>query len=459
MNLSVIEQYINHFRELVWSGPVLVLVFGSGIFLTLYLRALPFRYLGLAFREVFSKEKTHHAGDISHFESLMTSLASSIGTGSIVGVATALVMGGLGAIFWMWVMAFFGITIKYAESLLAVKYRSVDANGEMAGGPMYYMERGLGWRWLGILYAVPATVAAIGIGNSVQVNSIASSLNEVFGFSPLLVGIGVSVCTGLVLLGGVKTVGKVASVLVPLMGGLYLAAGIGVILMNLTAVPTAMWQIISSAMHGQAAFGGFAGASMMVALRTGVARSIFSSEAGMGISAIAAAAAKTDNAGRQGMVAMTGALVSTLLVCTVTGLAIAVSGIFGEVDADGVAVNGARLAIRAFEAHIIGGRYAVTLGLVLFAYTTIVGWAYYGEKCCEYIAGVKSVIPYRIIYTLAVVPGAILNLELVWAIADAMNAVMVIPNIVAILFLAPVIRDETVYFEKLAKREMMHKKA
>jgi AGCS family alanine or glycine:cation symporter len=383
----------------------------------------------------------------------MTSVGGAIGTGTIVGVATSITLGGLGALFWMWVTAFLGMATKYAENLLAVKYRSLDDKGEMIGGPMQYIEKGLGWKWMAVLFAVFGAIGALSTGNLVQVNAITEAVGAMVQVDPLFTGIVLAVLTGLVIVGGVRSIGHVAGVLVPVMALFYILAGLFIIIVNIHLVPEAFRMIFVSAFQGQAAIGGFAGASVMMAVQTGVARSIFSNEAGLGISTMAAAAARTDSPGRQAMINMTGALISTIIVCTISGLVLAVTEMLGKTSLDGAHINGAAMAITAFEKSIPGGVYIVSSGLVLFAFTTITAWAYYGEKCFEYLFGLRSVIVYRIIFTAIVVPGAILKMETAWLLADIMNGLMAVPNLIALIALSGVIVAETNSFLKVVHRE------
>lgn len=446
-------QIIETIRSWIWGAPLLILILGTGIYLTVLLRGVQFRYLWYGLKQLFAKRKRGAVGDISHFEAVMTTLAGAIGTGNIVGVSTALVIGGVGALFWMWVTAFFGMAIKYAESLLAVKYREIDKRGEMIGGPMEYMEKGLGLKGVAVLFAIFGMVAAVGTGNLVQVNSIADAVNAVWGIDPWITGIVLALLTGLVLVGGVKSIGHVAGVLVPLMSVFYLGGGMLILAMNYDRIPYAFITILDSALSGQAAAGGFAGSTVLAAIQMGVARGVFSSEAGLGISSIAAAAAKTDSPGRQAMITMTGTLLSTVFVCTITGLVIVVTGAFGALDDYGNVLNGASLAIYAFSSVISGGSYIVSIGLILFAFSTVVAWAYYGEKCSEYLFGESAVFYYRIFFSLIIIPGSALQLDLVWAFADISNALMAIPNLIALIGLSKVLTQETQAFIKQIGRE------
>lgn len=448
-----VDLFLGQVKELVWGVPLLALLIGTGAYLTFILRGVQIRYLGFALKQVFKKPQTSSQGDISHFEALMTSLAGAIGTGNIVGVATAIAIGGLGSLFWMWITALVGMATKYAESLLAVKYRQIDDRGEMIGGPMHYIEFGLGWKWMAMLFAVFGCLAAIGTGNLVQVNSISEAASIFWQGNPWINGVVISIITGLVILGGVRSIGHVAGVVVPFMALFYVGAGLFIIFMHYDRVPQAFHDIFVSAFHGQAAFGGFAGATVMMAIQMGVARSVFSNEAGLGIPSLAAAAAKTDSPGRQAMITMTGALLSTIIVCTITGLVLAVTGVHGQISESGSVLNGASMAIQAFSSSIGGGAYIVSIGLMLFAFTTVIAWGYYGEKCCEYLFGTRSVMVYRILYTLIIIPGAALKMEMVWIVADIFNGLMAIPNLIALVALSGVIVAETKTFLKVVDRE------
>lgn len=455
--MNSIDSFLSNLQDTIWSVPLLVLLIGTGAYLTLILKGVQFRYLGYAIKQVFSGTRSDSEGDISPFQALMTSLAGAIGTGSIVGVATGLAVGGLGSIFWMWVTAFVGMATKYAESLLAVKYRVLDERGEMMGGPIQYIERGLGWKWMAILFAIFGAVGAVTTGNLVQSNAITEAVNHLKAFDPFWIGVAIALFTGLVIIGGVKSIGNVAGVLVPVMALFYMAGGLLIIAFHIDKVPEALGLIIKTAFNGQAAVGGFLGSTVMMAIQSGVSRSVFSNEAGLGISAIAAAAAKTDSPGRQGMITMTGALVSTVLVCTVTGLVIAVTGVHGALNEAGETLNGAAMAFAAFNSTISGGGYIVSIGLILFAFSTVIAWAYYGEKCFEYIFGARSVIFYRILFTLIVIPGAIMKMEIVWYLANITNGLMAIPNLIALIGLSSVILAENQNFLDLVQREKSEK--
>ncbi len=437
---------LSQIKDWIWGAPLLFLLLGTGIYLTILLKGVQFRYLGYAFKQVLAKQQQEAKGDISHFEALMTSLAGAIGTGTIVGVATAITVGGLGAIFWMWVTAFISMATKYAESLLAVKYRTIDSRGEMSGGPMQYIAQGLGWKKTASIFSGLGIVAALSTGNLVQTNSIAEGVYHVWQIDPWVTGLVLCILTAIVIIGGVKSIGHVASILVPGMALLYIGAACFILIMNISHIPDAFMLIIHSAWNGQAASGGFIGASMMMAIQMGVARSVFSNEAGLGISSIAAAAAKTDSPGRQALITMTGALISTVVVCTMTGLVLAVTDVIGTISETGQMLNGASLAIAAFTKHIVGGEYIVTIGLILFAYTTVLAWSYYGEKCCEYIFGKQSIIIFRLVFALVVIPGAVLEMDMAWHLADISNGLMVIPNLIALVGLSGIIVKETRLF-------------
>lgn len=454
--MEQIDNLLSQIKDWIWGPPLLILLLGTGVYLTILLKGVQFRYLGYAFKQVVAKQRQESKGDISHFEALMTSLAGAIGTGTIVGVATAITVGGLGAIFWMWITAFISMATKYAESLLAVKYRNVDARGEMSGGPMQYIAKGLNWRRTASLFAVLGVIAALSTGNLVQANSIAEGVYHVWQIDPWITGTVLSVLTAIVVIGGVKSIGHVAGVLVPGMALLYIGAACYILMLNVSHIPQAFMMIFHNAWHGQAAVGGFVGATLMVAIQMGVARSVFSNEAGLGISSIAAAAAKTDSPSRQALITMTGALISTVIVCTMTGIVLAVTDVIGTTGESGQMLNGASLAIAAFNKHIIGGEYIVTIGLILFAYTTVLAWSYYGEKCCEYLFGERSIIAFRILFALVVIPGAALKMEIAWHLADISNGLMVIPNLIALIGLSSIIVKETQKFLANVEKEKNH---
>jgi AGCS family alanine or glycine:cation symporter len=450
-----LSNWLETLNAYVWGAPLLILLSVVGLYLTISLKGLQIRHLWYAHQLAFCKKEESSDGDISHFQSLMTALAATIGIGSISGVATAISAGGLGALFWMWVSAFLGMATKYAEGILAVKYRVIDEKGEIAGGPMYYLEKGLGSKSLAILFAVLGAITAFGTGNMVQANSVAEAAYELFAIPPLYVGFFLLAITGIALVWGIKSISKIASILVPSMALFYILGGLLIILMKIDQVPDAIILIFKSAFKGQAAAGGFLGASVMYAVQMGVSRGIFSSEAGLGSSPIAAAAAKTDCPARQALVSMCSVFITTGIVCTITGLVIAITGVLGEVGPQGIPLDGSALALRAFDKVIPHGGTIVTIALIPFAYSTILGWAYYGEKCIEYLFGIKAVPFYRFIYALLVIPGAVLNLKIVWGFANLMNGLMAFPNLIGLFILAPVVAKETKIFENLLKKERL----
>lgn len=444
----------------VWGPPLLVLLVGIGLYLTLVLRGLQFRYLGYALKVALGfKGQNEGEGDISHFQSLMTALAATIGIGNIAGVATAMTVGGMGALFWMWMTAMIGMAIKYAEAILAIKYRSIDDRGEMCGGPMYFIERGLGWRWLAVCFALFGAIGAFGGGNMLQANSVADVMKSMFQVDPMTTGIVVAVLTGLTLLGGIKSIGRVAGVLVPFMALMYIGGAILILAVNYTRIPEALYTIVSTAFSGQAAFGGFMGSTMIIAIQVGVSRGLMTSEAGLGTASIAAAAAKTDHPGRQALVSMTGCFLATIIMCSATALVLGVTDVFGTAGPDGKLLNGASMTLAAFQSVFSWGGYIVTLGLILFAFTTLIGWAYYGEKCVEYLFGTRAVPLFRILFTLVIIPGAVLELDTVWKISDICNGLMAFPNLIGLCALSGVVVAETRSFlvvlaaERAAERQ------
>ena len=473
MSFSDIISAVNNF---VWGPVMLALLMGTGIFLTVRLKFKPWLNLGYALKSVFAKQdKTHSddSGDISPFQSLMTALAATIGTGNIVGVATAMVLGGPGALVWMWISALFGLSTKYAESVLAVKYRETNAKGEMAGGPMYAMKNGFKNKKIGLtlafLFSLFAAVASFGIGNMTQANSIAGAVNKTFGVPTWISGLILMGLAFMVILGGIKSIGRVSGVIVPFMAVFYVLAAILVIIINYQNLPSGIAEIFTMAFSPTAMAGGVGGtiiATMLTSMRWGVARGVFSNEAGLGSAPIAAAAAKTDHPSRQGYINMTGTFFDTICVCTITGLVIASSGVLGTLDASGEIIMGANLTIAAFESALgpVGG-YIVTVGIALFAFSTILGWEYYGEKSLEYLIKAPiAVTIYRVLYCLVVFVGATTALEIVWNLSDAMNGMMAIPNLISLLVLSSVVAKECFEFqtdflipEKLAFKEAKKK--
>ncbi len=436
-----IQTILSNISDFIWGPPLLILLVGTGIYLTLLLRGLQFRKLfhSLWLALVKRKDDDDTPGDISHFQALMTALAATVGTGNIAGVATAIAIGGPGALFWMWITGLFGMATKYAEAVLAVRYRVVDEKGQMSGGPMYYISRGLNLKWLGALFAVFASIAAFGIGNMVQSNSVADAVNHSFNIPVEYTGIGLAVLTGLVILGGIKSIGKVTQVLVPLMVVFYMIAALFVVLINIEAVPNVISLVFVEAFTPTAASGGFAGATVMLTIRMGVARGVFSNESGLGSAPIAAAAAKTKHPVTQALVSMTQTFIDTIVVCSFTGFAILVSGVLDTGQ------TGVPLTSMAFETALPGnwGGIVVSLGIIFFAYSTILGWCYYGEKSIEYLLGIKSVAPYRMLFVVAVFVGAVAKLDMVWAFADIMNGLMALPNLIGLLGLSGIVAAET----------------
>jgi len=415
---------------------MIVAILGTGVVLNIGLKAMPLHRIGLGFRLLFTRNRGAGEGEISPFGALMTSLSATIGTGNIAGVATAVFIGGPGAIFWMWCTALVGMATKYAEAVLALHYREVDALGNYTGGPMYYIRNGMGDKWkpLAFAFAFFATLAGFGIGNTVQANSVAHSIQDDFGLEPIYSGMIMMVVVGLVILGGIRRIAAVASALVPFMAVTYLLAGLAVIVLHLPQIPAALWLIVESAFTPTAAQGGFAGATIWAAIQIGVARGIFSNEAGLGSAPIAHAAARSTSSVQQGLIAMLGTFIDTLLVCSVTGLAIVVSGVWTSGE------TGAVLTSRAMEVALPGiGSYIVSLALVLFAFTTILGWAVYGERAAEYWLGIKAILPFRVLWVLVIPIGATSDLDFTWLVADTMNALMAIPNLIALLVLSPVV--------------------
>jgi len=433
---------------LVWGLPLVVLLFGLGLYLTIALRGIQFRYLFLGLKLAFGKDKEAKAkGDITNFQSLMTALAATIGIGNLAGVATAVASGGLGALFWMWVVALIGMSIKYAEAILAVKYRVQDERGEMSGGPMYFIERGLGWKKLASSFALFGIFAAFGGGNMIQANSVADVMQKVFYVDPVVTAALMAILCAVTILGGIKSIGKVASYLVPFMALFYLSGATYVLLQCYEKIPYAISMIFTSAFSGQAAFGGFMGASVQTAIQVGVSRGLMTSEAGLGTASIASAAAKTETPAKQALVSMTGSFLATICLCTITGLVLGVTDAFGQMGPDGKLINGASMTVFAFNSVISWGRYIVSIALILFAFTTLIGWAYYGEKCAEYLFGTKSITLFRLFFIVICFTGAILELEVVWKISDIFNGLMAFPNLIGLCALSSVVIHETKTFK------------
>ncbi len=452
--MADVSDTLNAVCGLVWGWPLMVLLIGAGAWLTFLLRGLQFRLLPHALWLAFvrRREKTGE-GDISHFQALMTAMAATVGTGNIVGVATAIAIGGPGSVFWLWLTGLVGMATKYTEALLAVKFRVVSANGSMAGGPMYYIERGLGQKWLAVVFACLTVVASFGIGNLTQANAVASALSNSFEINPRDTGAALTVLSGLVLLFGIKGIARCTSVLVPFMILFYLAIAIGVIWSKAITLPAVLALIFRHAFTPAAAVGGFAGATLSATIRVGLARGLFSNESGLGSAPIAAAAARTSHPVVQALVSMTQTFIDTLLVCTLTGFVILTTGAWTQTGPDGAGLTGAALSTSAFASvyGAWGGRFA-TLALALFAWSTLIGWGYYGEKALEYLAGSKAIPVYRTIFISAVYLGCVLKLETVWTLADIFNGLMALPNLVALLVLSPLAAKETnAYLEERRK--------
>jgi AGCS family alanine or glycine:cation symporter len=436
--METLTQLLNSISSFVWGPIILALLLGTGVYLMAGLLFLPVRQLPEAFLLLWRGRKSNDLddGEISPFNALMTSLAATIGTGNIAGVATAIFLGGPGAIFWMWITALVGMATKYAEAVLAVNYREVDENGAYVGGPMYYIKNGLGknWQWLAFLFAFFGAIAAFGIGNTIQANSVADALSSTLGIPAWQTGLVMAVIVYAVLVGGIKRIGSVASKLVPFMGLAYVVGAGIIIIQRLDSVPTALQLIVNDAFTGTAAAGGFAGAGIMAAIRFGVARGVFSNEAGLGTAPIAHAAAKTNDPVKQGKIAMLGTFIDTIIICTMTALVIILPGSWTSGE------TGAALSAYAFKMGLPGyGDYVVSFGLAIFALTTLLGWSYYGERCAEYILGVKCIPWYRIAWVLAIPLGAMMDLEFLWLLADVLNGLMAIPNLIALLLLSPMV--------------------
>jgi AGCS family alanine or glycine:cation symporter len=445
--METTETLIKSINGLVWGPPMLIMILGVGLFLSIGLKLMPVLRLGAGFRLMWKGRTGEESeGEIPPFQALMTALSATVGTGNIAGVATAVFLGGPGALFWMWLTALVGMATKYSEAVLAVRFREVDERGAYVGGPMYYIRNGLGskWAWLGVLFAIFAAIAGFGIGNTVQANSVADVLNVNFGLPHWVTGVILMILVGLVLIGGIRRIGQVASSLVPLMAVSYVIAGLIVLAINATEIPAAFALVFEHAFSPVAAQGGFAGAAVWAAIRFGVARGIFSNEAGLGSAPIAHAAAQTNSPISQGMVAMLGTFIDTIIICTITGLVIITSGVWTSGE------SGAALTSMAFQRALPGfGNYIVAISLAVFAFTTTLGWSFYGERCVEFLFGVRAILPYRVLWILAIPLGATVNLGIIWLVADTLNAMMALPNLIALLLLSPVVfRLTREHFEK-----------
>ncbi len=453
--MEAIVNAIDRINAFAWGPPMLGALGVTGILLTLGLVFMPWRKVGYGFKLLLKKGGGEGKGEVKPFNALMTALSATVGTGNIAGVATAIALGGPGAIFYMWIIALFGMATKYAEAVCAVKHREVDNKGKHVGGPMYYLRNGVGefapqlGKWLGLAFAIFGACAAFGIGNAVQVNSMASVLKENFSIPLWITGIVVSLLLAFVIVGGIKRIGEVAGKLVPAMIAIYVVSALLIIILNITKVPQAIGLIFQNAFRPSAAIGGFAGAAVASAVRFGVARGVFSNEAGLGSAAIAHAAAKTDNPVRQGIIAMLGTFIDTIVVCSMTALVILTSGAWTSTGADGQGLTGAVLSSQAFADSIFGGQYIVTISLTIFAFTTILGWSYYGERCWQYLFGERTVGVYRILLIGAAAAFANFRVDLVWNISDTLNGLMAVPNLIGLMLLAPMVFKVTQrYFEK-----------
>lgn len=436
---------LNAIDSFMWGPPLITLLVGTGIYLTVRLHLLQVFRLPLALRLIF-KAQNKGEGDVSSFKALCVALAATVGTGNIVGVATAVKVGGPGAIFWMWMAAFFGMATKYAEGLLAVKYRSVDAKGDIAGGPMFYIRNGMGEKWkpLATFFAIACIlVAYLGIGTFPQVNAIVDSMELSFGFPKVATDAILTFFIAAITIGGLQSIAKVASGIIPFMAFLYIAISFGLLVANIDQLPAAVALIFTDAFTGSAAAGGFAGSTVMMAMQNGIARGVFSNESGLGSAPIAAAAAKTKYPAEQGLISMTGTFIDTIIICTMTGIALVITGVW-QGDAAGAAMTSAAFA----ATYGTVGSQLLTIALALFAFTTILGWNYYGERACIYLFGTKGVLPYRLIFIVLIACGAFLRLEAIWILADIVNGLMAIPNLIALIALSGVVVAETKLYLK-----------
>ena len=450
--LEIVKNILNLMNDLVWGPPLLIILVGTGIYFTVKLGFLQITKLPLAFKYLFSKDEDQVKGDgdISSFAALCTALSATIGTGNIVGVATAVGTGGPGAILWMWIAAFVGMATKYAEGFLAIKYRECDENGQMCGGPMYYIEKGTGNKLLAKLFAFfGLAVALLGIGTFGQVKSISDAVTKGFNIPPQITATVITVLVAAVTLGGIQRISKVAEKIVPFMASLYIIGALLILICYFKEIPEAILLIVSSAFNPQAALGGAAGITIKTVIQRGIGRGIFSNEAGLGSAPIAAAAAKTKSPVKQGLISMIGTFIDTILICTMTGLALVLTGAFNS------GLEGVAMTTAAFETAfpIAGiGKFIVNIGLIFFAFTTIIGWNYYGEKCLQYLAGIKSIKLYKIVFISFVAVGPFLSLDTVFVIADIVNGLMALPNLVGLIALRKVVISETEEF--FAKEEL-----
>jgi len=442
------EDVLGRLSDIFWGPVTILLLVGTGILITILLRGVQLRWFAYAWGLISGRyDNPEDEGEITHFQALSAALSATIGTGNIAGVGTAVALGGPGAVFWMWVTAFFGMALKYAECTLSLKYRVIHGDGTVGAGPMYYLEHGLGQKWLGVLFAFFATVASFGIGNMVQANSVAEPVESSFGIPKIITGLVIGVLVFAVIVGGIKRIGQVASKLVPFMCVFYVLGALVVIATRIDQIPGAFGLILEGAFSGTAAVGGFAGAAVAQAIRFGVARGLFSNEAGLGSAPIAHGAAQTREPVREGLVAMLGPFVDTIVICTMTALVIIVTGAYTQ------GLTGADLTRQAFNAGLPGpGGYIVSIGLIFFAFSTAISWSYYGDRCVDYLFGEKLVLPYRVLYCILLPVGASIQLNTVWTISDIFNALMAWPNLVGLLLLSPVlIRTTKDYFSDSAR--------
>lgn len=453
MTYKLFVWYLNQLDKWMWSYILFFLLIGVGIFFTIRLKGMQFRYLGYSLKLAFTRSDQDAEGDISQFQALMTALAATIGIGSIAGVATAIVVGGFGSVFWMWIMALVGMATKFIEAILAVKYREIDQNGRMCGGPMYYLANGLQLKWLGIIFSICCLLATFCGGNLIQAHSIAIACTELIPCSVIWSGVIIAVLTGFILFGGVKNIAKISSLLVPIMALLYIISGLFILCVCYDRVWNGFLTIIQTAFTGQAAVGGFLGASVIMSIQLGAARGISSNEAGMGSAPIAAAAAKTDVPGRQALISMSGVFFSSFVVCTITALVISVTDVLGTIGANGEVLNGVALVIQAFRSIIPGGEFIVILGVILFGFTTIIGWSYYGEKSMEFLFKGSLQKTYRILFCFCVFLGSIMSIEIVWPLADIMNGLMAFPNLIGLIGLSSIACKEAQHFFQLLNQE------
>jgi AGCS family alanine or glycine:cation symporter len=446
--MEAFNALLGDISSVVWGPIMLALILGTGLYLTVMMGFMPIRRVVTAFRLMFrGRKQTAEPGDITPFQALMTALAATIGTGNIAGVATAIALGGPGAVFWMWMTALVGMATKYAEAVLAIRFREVDSHGHHVGGPMYYIKNGLGpkWGWLAFLFALFGALAGFGIGNMVQANSVTAVFTSNFGVPAWSVGAVMAALTFAVIIGGVTRIGKVSEFFVPVMAIIYILGGLAIVAINYQDIPGGLKFIVENAFTPTAGLGGFAGAAVLMGIRYGVARGVFSNEAGLGSAAIAHAAAKTDDPVQLGMIAMLGTFIDTIVVCTITALVVvtvhvpveAADGTSQMLPAWASGLSGVELTALAFGGGLPGiGNWIVSFGLVTFAFTTILGWSYYGERCAQYLLGTKVRLPYRYLWVIFVFLGSVLELDTVWTIADILNALMAIPNLIALLLLS-----------------------